>query len=433
MDHDRMSVAELTKWLAQLEAQHKEHFKKGVVKKGTLGSAVEQQVAKSNAVRGDCTSFPTPLKSRPIKSPPAPRRNTEGASQFPISTCRRTPIYRDFTVTKPELRPLEEWGGQPDEQLRIVSMKRLLQPPLPGRRQSDSFVGWNASEDYSEPRGHAQCHERRYVSTEECVSNRPEKRNQTKQKNRTRASRLFPRLICKKPREKVDCTDPFSEPNFEQQELGEPARTTDDANCSESNADFNEWLASCSPEGSPIPIRELGFTSVVTYRSQPDDGEHSLESSSDGSASIVLPVEMHNAGCNAKMADVFESEIIKGDSRPLSPMRLPAPLSVGPNNKRYARTARSPGSSTSKTESSSLSSKHSDLKTFTPPRNDITAAIEKFGGRARSTKNPSVKSLQEKLEQKWSEDRAPIYAKKIKWHTKNGTYRKTVGLEYQKK
>ena len=426
MEPERASVAELTNWLADLGEKHKEHLLQGEVKKNRPRSPVA--VTRQNGV-DHSTEYKTSActaQSLPIASPPAPRRNTEGASQFPIALNRNQPVYREFTESKADGALSAEWCGPVDEQLRIVSLKKLLEPPLPsGQQRSATFVGWNASEDYSEDPTRWTKNKPGYVSTEECVQEHGQKTGKvSKQKMKNGPSRLLPLLMCRKHREQ-ESQDPFL-----QGELSPRGISSEGVfkGPSDSNLDFKEWLESSSPEGSPLPIREFGFESLVAYDNIiQEDTESSSQCWNDDDESIVLPAP-YSQDCNARMADIFDCEAAKAEPEQGSSS---GNVRTDEFNKGL-RIPRSPGSSTTKTESSSLSSKHSELKVFTPPRSDISSAIEKFGGRARSGRNPSVKSLQEQLQKKWSEDRAPCYSKKIKWHTSNGQYKKSVRLEYQK-
>jgi hypothetical protein len=63
------------------------------------------------------------------------------------------------------------------------------------------------------------------------------------------------------------------------------------------------------------------------------------------------------------------------------------------------------------------------------PVTEVSAAIQKFGGRAKNRKS-AVQRRKEELQEKFAQSRQPAVNKKVKWQVSNGGYKKKVVLDY---
>jgi hypothetical protein len=83
-----------------------------------------------------------------------------------------------------------------------------------------------------------------------------------------------------------------------------------------------------------------------------------------------------------------------------------------------------------KSDSSSISSKPSELNNvITPLRNDVSAQIERFGGRCKPRQQPtSIQARMAELEKKWAQSKQEQRAMAVKWEALNGAYKKRILL-----
>lgn len=433
------SVEELRKWLSQFAEKNQKHFRNGMVVKKAPGDAgaksdptedlsLSYELQRSNQTLHESKSVSSAsTHSTSVASPPAPLRKVNRLGFDPTDLAQGTgrppvsPSPRSFVVATAEERSSHQQPAMAADPASVDSL-------LSGK---DASVKWYASETNE--------NERIRILAKVDPPARPLKastfidavaindknlpshlEHEDKPPPAHRAIReKIPLLFCKSRREVKEVMDPPS------------GLTTTVMAPEQTMSRHSQQLL----DGNTRPQEN------ATISEDPDDNSFQFDdywndASSESNRHRLRQASPSIQQVSTSLVHVFEKEI-RFDSSERHP--LPAwfdsdDMAGFSHLKSHSYSRESVYDSPSKNESydtasSSISSKYSELKIVTPPRNEISDKIERFGGRVKAKKLSSIQERMAELENKWAKHKQAEQSKAVKWEAKNGSYKRRVYLQ----
>lgn len=438
------SVKELQQWLAQFAEKNQEHKRKGMVKKAQKENpsqpdpkpdlSISYELQRSKQTRHESKSISSASShSTSVASPPTPMRTVNGLMNFQpttdlvvasgpkhaLSSARQfnAVLNEEFLsyqepmatgtpfVVEGILEPDAEtqWYASKANEKESIRILAKVDPPAPSSPHSSEYTstrGGDGSDSDSQSVPYVEAPGDKPPSAHRAIRNK------------------IPLLFCKLRRESKDSPGPKTVmvPNMKAKSV-DPTHRLD-------------------PSTARSPTRTTGAENDID-----DDGSFKFDDYWNDTASESSRHRLRLASpsiqdVSTSLVDVFEKEIQFEKCAHESQLKWLGSddsgcyrrLGTGASTRGFLYSSPSRSESYD-TASSSISSKHSELKAITPPRNEISDKIERFGGRVKAKKLSSIQERMAELESHWAKQKQAEHSKAVKWEALNGAYKRRIYLE----